>query len=64
MNSLRSALTAVLAGPTLPQRQAKADTEFRPCTSDILTIVLVQNTGLVSGRSRPTSPEFLDDLRE
>jgi len=47
MNSLRSALTAVLAGLTDPKMQAKGDTESRRCTSDILTIELVQNIGQV-----------------
>ena len=49
MNSLRSALTAVLAGLSDAKMQAKGDTEPRRCTSDILTIELVQNTGQVSG---------------
>jgi hypothetical protein len=48
MNSLRSALTAVLAGLTDPKMQAKGDSESHPCASDILTIELVQNTGQVS----------------
>jgi hypothetical protein len=48
MNSLRSALTAVLAGLSDPKMQAKGDTESRRCASDILTIELVQNTGLVT----------------
>ena len=33
MNSLRSALTAVLAGPPDPKMQAKGDLEARPCAS-------------------------------
>ena len=52
MNSLRSALTAVLAGLTDPKMQAKGDTESRRCASDILTIELVQNIGQVMRRSR------------
>ena len=48
MNSLRSALTAVLAGPTQPKMQAKGGFESRLYTSDILTIELVQNIGQVS----------------
>lgn len=48
MNSLRSALTAVLAGLTDSKMQAKGDTASRRCASDILTIELVQNTGLVT----------------
>lgn len=47
MNSLRSALTAVLAGLTDSKMQAKGATESRRCASDILTIELVQNIGLV-----------------
>ena len=47
MNSLRSALTVVLAGLTDSKMQAKGDTESRRCASDILTIELVQNAGLV-----------------
>ena len=48
MNSLRSALTAVLAGTTHPLTQAKGAPESRRFASDILTIELVQNTGLVT----------------
>jgi hypothetical protein len=47
MNSLRSAWTAVLAVPMRPQMQAKGASESRRCPSDILTIELVQNIGLV-----------------
>jgi hypothetical protein len=48
INSLRSALTVVLAGPTLSKMQAKGDSESRPNASDILTTELVQNTGQVT----------------
>ena len=48
INSLRSALTAVLAGPTHPQPEAKGAAESRRFASDTLTIELVQNTGLVN----------------
>ena len=48
INSLRSALTAVLAGPTHSKMQAKGDPESRRCASDILTTGLVQNTGHVT----------------
>ena len=51
MNSLRSALTAVLAGQTQPQMQAKGGFASRLCTSDILTIELVQNIGQVTPKS-------------
>jgi hypothetical protein len=51
MNSLRSALTAVLTGPTYSQMQAKRDPEPRRCASDILTIELVQNIGQVKAES-------------
>jgi hypothetical protein len=47
INSLRSALTAVLAGPTHSKMQAKGDPESRRCASDILTTELVQNIGQV-----------------
>src|SRR5215471_5758541 len=56
MNSLRSALTAVLAGLTHSKMQAKGDTESRRSASDILTIKLVQNTGLVNPRSSTALP--------
>jgi hypothetical protein len=48
INSLRSALTAVLAGTTNSKMQAKGDPESRRCASDILTIELVQNIGQVT----------------
>jgi len=48
MNSLCSALTALLAGPTRPPVQAKGVPESLRRTSDILAIELVQNTGLVN----------------
>ena len=51
MNSLRSALTAVLAGQTDPKMQAKGGFASRLCTSDILTIELVQNIGQVTRSS-------------
>ena len=51
MNSLRSALTAVLARLTDPKMQAKGDTESRRCALDILTIELVQNIGQVTAYS-------------
>jgi hypothetical protein len=47
INSLRSALTAVLAGLTHSKMQAKGDSESRRCASDILTSELVQDTGQV-----------------
>jgi hypothetical protein len=54
INSLRSALTAALAGPTDSKMQAKGGPESRRCASDILTIKLVQNIGQVSPlRSSP-----------
>ena len=53
MNSLRSALTAVLAGLTDSKMQAKGGIESRRCASDILTIKLVQNIGLVSSLPGP-----------
>ena len=65
MNSLRSALTAVLAGPTHSQMQAKGDPESRRCASDILTIELVQNIGQVSpssGRQEAPIPNERFDL--
>jgi hypothetical protein len=55
INSLRSALTAVLAGPTHSTMQTKGDTESRPCVWDILTIELVQNTGQVTTCQRVRS---------
>ena len=48
INSLRSAWTAVLAGQSDPKMQAKGESESRRCTSDILTIELVQNIGQVT----------------
>jgi hypothetical protein len=54
MNSLRSALTAVLAGPTQPKMQAKGGFESRLYTSDILSIELVQNIGQL----KFVSPKF------
>jgi hypothetical protein len=58
MNSLRSALTAVLAGPAQPRMQAKGDFESRLCTSDMLTIELVQTSGSSVGTSPGRPPLF------
>jgi hypothetical protein len=61
MNSLRSALTAVLAGLSDSKMQAKGDTEPRRCASDILTIELVQNTGQFTLNLQLTpSPEVVE----
>ena len=65
MNSLRSALTAVLAGLPNPQMQAKGDPEARFSAAlsarVILSVGLVQNIGQVTNND-PLSPSVACDV--